>query len=278
MYRTSVDFMICFSSPSVHPQYVSALVATGIGAHLFLTKSAEEVSQKIVEGQLTDLPVVLISKVATEGSPSFGPDVTVTCRQFIRAERQRPFGVVIFCPTSFCSVSDPAGLLLDVSQRNDHYRSDENPVVNPELNQDPNFKRQKYPFVSIVCKSCRRRANLIMPKEITKLSSEMYRWEYPLTVNIDWRGFDPDAPVKGDEKKDPTGVSDPKDSQVKSKGKGKGKGQATAEVSKPNDSPANSDGKEPDQAAGVKRGRGESTGEGHTIAKRRSRRNLSKAK
>lgn len=227
-----------------------------MNAHLFLMKPIQEVAQKIVEGQMTDIPVVLISKVATPGAASFGPGVKVTCEQYIRGERHRPFGLTVHCSTKYCLANDPTGLRLDVSEKDNRHRAQDNPRLNPHLGKDPNFKAPKVPFVLICCNSCRRRSNLIMPEEVTKLSGDIYRFTFPFTVELTWRGSDPDN-LKADATDGKTLVAPQQGSSKQNQNIVSGRMQK--EVS-----------------AGSKRGRGESTGDAPNLAKRPSRGNMSK--
>lgn len=173
-YRTSIDSMICFSRPDVQPQFLVSLVANMLMFYLFVGKlSLGESVEKLAVAEIMIYPVVLIKK--DPDTSRFGLGVKATCRQYVRAERERPFGFSLRCDSELCSATDPRGLKLKYHiEKNKRVRGSGGEWVST-----PRFR--------IDCEGCSRRAMLDIPPGVTQLRSNVYVSDYPTVPQLTWR-------------------------------------------------------------------------------------------
>lgn len=135
--------------------------------------SLGESVEKLALAEIMIYPVVLIQK--DPDTPPFGLGVKATCRQYVRAERDRPFGFTLRCDSEICAAADQKGVKLK-------YHVEKNKRVagsGGESFSTPRFR--------IDCEGCNRRAMVDIPTGVTQLRSNVYVSDYPTIPQLTWR-------------------------------------------------------------------------------------------
>lgn len=131
--------------------------------------------QKLAAAEIMVYPIVLIKK--NPDFPVFGPEVQVTCRQYMRSERERPFGFEVRCESPACQADDQGHHLRY------HQETSANKVPHPDR---PN-QMVPVPKFRIECVRCAKRTTLDLPQGVTQLRSNIYVADYPTVPTLIWR-------------------------------------------------------------------------------------------